>query len=140
MQLTCAICYDDIETIVNIDSCDHIFCRDCITKWAREKTNTCPCCRRKINVIADADGKIIDYFVDKENNDWIALDILWDDEFYYFRHSVRDGVFSFSGFTLWLYGLWLVAFNEKIPYVTYHRRLNKSTRFMDMGHYQRELA
>ena len=140
MQLTCAICYDDIETIVNIDSCDHIFCRDCITKWAREKTNTCPCCRRKINVIADADGKIIDYFVDKENNDWIALDILWDDEFYYFRRSVRDGVFSFSGFTLWLYGLWLVTFAEKIPYVTYHRRLNKSTRFMDMGHYQRELA
>jgi hypothetical protein len=139
MQLTCSICYDDIETTVNIDSCDHIFCRDCITKWAREKTNTCPCCRRKINVIADADGKIIDYFVDKENNDWIALDILWDDEFYYFR-DVRNGFFSWTGFTLWLYGLWLVAFNEKIPYVTHHRRLNKSTRFMDMGHYQRELA
>ena len=137
MQLTCAICYDDIDTIVNIDSCDHIFCRDCITKWAREKTNTCPCCRRKIKVIADADGKIIDYFVDKENNDWDDLDILlWDDEFYYLP-SIN---FSSCAFTRWLYGCWLVTFDEKIPYVTYHRRLNKNTRYMDMGHYQRQLV
>ena len=76
MQLTCAICYDDIEATVNIDSCDHKFCIDCITKWAREKTNTCPCCRGKFNVLTDSNGVIIDYFVDKENNDWIAQNIL----------------------------------------------------------------
>ena len=37
MQVTCSICYNDIEETCNIDSCDHIFCRDCITKWGREK-------------------------------------------------------------------------------------------------------
>jgi len=137
MQLTCAICYDDIEATVNIDSCDHKFCIDCITKWAREKTNTCPCCRGKFNVLTDSNGVIIDYFVDKENNDWDDLDILlWDDEFYYLP-SIN---FSSCAFTRWLYGCWLVAFDEKIPYVIYHRRLNKNTRYMDMGHYQRQLA
>ena len=30
----------------------------------------------KFNVLTDANGVIIDYFVDKENNDWIAQDIL----------------------------------------------------------------
>ena len=139
MQLTCAICYDDIESTVNINSCTHIFCRDCITTWARDKTNTCPFCREKFNVLTDANGTVIDYFVDKENNDWASLDILWNDEFYYFR-GVGDRFFSSCGFTRWLYGLWLVSFDEKIPYVNYHRRLNKSARYMDMGHYHRELA
>ena len=132
MQLTCSICYDDIETTLNIDSCDHTFCRSCITKWAREKTNTCPCCRRKFNVLTDANGTIIDYFVDKENKDWFDLDIFWDGE--------RFPLFEFYGVDYKYSFCWLVTFDEKIPYVTYHRRLNKSTRYMDMGHYQRELA
>ena len=66
MQLTCSICYDDIDETFNIDSCNHIFCISCITKWGREKINTCPCCRRKFNILYDTNDKIIDYFVDKE--------------------------------------------------------------------------
>ena len=136
MQLTCSICYDDIEKTCNINSCSHIYCRTCITKWAREKTNTCPCCRRKFNVLTDTNGIIIDYFVDKENNDWVDLDVFWDAERFPFFGGFYGNRLCYSIMVL----CWTVTFDEKIPYVTYHRRLNKSSRFMDMGHYQRELA
>ena len=144
MQLTCSICYDDIEETFKIDSCNHIYCRSCITKWAREKVNTCPCCRRKFNILTDANDIIIDYFVDKKNNDWVALNILWDGEWDGewdgpFRFTFFDGFYDSGIVTMWRIYCWFVTFDEKIPSVPYNRKLNKGSRYMDMGHYQRAL-
>ena len=130
MQLTCSICYDDISEICRINSCEHIFCRDCITKWGREKTNTCPCCRSKFNILFDANDKIIDYFVDKENNEWIDLEIYQDEDIF---------LNGFYGIKLYMF-VWLVIFDEKIPMIPYNRKSNRYNRYMDMAHYQRKMA
>ena len=147
MQLTCSICYNDIKETCNIDSCDHIFCRDCITKWGREKTNTCPCCRGKFNTLTDINGKIIDYFIDKENND--------DDE-YYDSFSEDEYYDSFSEYSIYynyefyepiryIYILYCriccpdlkKIFPEKVPSLPYRVKLNGSNKYKDMAHYQR---
>ena len=132
MQLTCSICYDDISETCRINSCKHIFCRDCITKWGREKTNTCPCCRSKFNILYDANDKIIDYFVDKENNEWIDLEIYQDD------FNIVFGSYFYS-IKLFMF-VWFFIFDEKIPIIPYNRKSNRYNRYMDMAHYQREMV
>ena len=132
MQNPCSICYDDISETCRINSCEHIFCRECITRWGREKTNTCPCCRSKFNILFDANDKIIDYFVDKKNNEWIDLEIYQDGEVFW------NG-FYFYGIKLFMFVCFGI-FDEKIPMVPYNKKLNKCNRYMDMAHYQREMA
>ena len=113
MSLNCSICYDNISHPHKINSCNHVFCRQCITKWGREKTNTCPCCRQKFNVLSEENGKIIDYFIDKENNQWSDFDIFFHGNF--FGHHI---IYSFQMYC------WFITFDEKIPLVPYNRKLN----------------
>jgi hypothetical protein len=46
----CSVCYEDIQEQGVIDSCNHSFCVDCISKWS-EESNTCPVCKQRFNSI-----------------------------------------------------------------------------------------
>ena len=56
-QLTCAICIEEIpiELDVQLDSCDHRYCKDCITKWLKDVTNKCPQCKEKVHRVITKD-------------------------------------------------------------------------------------
>ena len=49
---TCPICFDDfnIESILILLNCGHLFDRNCIITWLNEKT-TCPKCRCQVGSI-----------------------------------------------------------------------------------------
>lgn len=49
---TCAICREEkkVKDLVILNTCSHKFCPDCITPWF-ERDNSCPCCRKKVNLI-----------------------------------------------------------------------------------------
>ena len=51
-EVECPICLEEIVAadIATIDSCDHVFCRDCVTQWS-ETHNICPLCRTRFNTI-----------------------------------------------------------------------------------------
>jgi hypothetical protein len=51
-QITCLICLNSIseETVSRIKECKHLFCYECISKWAKTKL-TCPLCTKKFEVI-----------------------------------------------------------------------------------------
>ena len=43
----CSVCMDAIPNPNGISlSCDHVFCRSCVTHWFDDGHNTCPICRR----------------------------------------------------------------------------------------------
>ena len=49
----CTICTEElIEKKAEIEPCRHVFCMECITKWA-EIENTCPNCKREFNKIVE---------------------------------------------------------------------------------------
>lgn len=56
-QLRCNVCFDDLTFRGKLDHCDHIFCYDCISHWAKvltlttQKENTCPLCKRRFQYI-----------------------------------------------------------------------------------------
>jgi hypothetical protein len=45
----CCICSDVVFQASGNDNCPHIFCRDCITIWAKTK-NTCPSCDQQLKL------------------------------------------------------------------------------------------
>ena len=49
---TCAICREEkkVKDLVILNTCSHKFCPGCITSWF-ERDNSCPCCRKKVNLI-----------------------------------------------------------------------------------------
>ena len=47
----CVICLDIPTVRGKINSCDHIFCFDCIKKWGKEYENTCPLCKKRFQHI-----------------------------------------------------------------------------------------
>ena len=48
---TCSICYKDIDSLyAKINSCNHLYCEDCIVKWS-ETENSCPLCRKTFTQI-----------------------------------------------------------------------------------------
>lgn len=49
----CTICTEElIEKKAEIEPCLHVFCMECITKWA-EIENTCPNCKQEFNKIVE---------------------------------------------------------------------------------------
>ena len=54
---TCAICIDEIpiELEVLLDSCEHRYCKPCITKWVKDVTNQCPLCKKKVHKMTSKD-------------------------------------------------------------------------------------
>jgi len=48
-KFTCPICLNDKSRGVVL-SCDHMFCKKCITIWLSKHVNSCPNCRCKIYI------------------------------------------------------------------------------------------
>lgn len=45
---SCAICmcdYEDDETVLKLPSCEHLFHKECISKWLKESSTKCPVCK-----------------------------------------------------------------------------------------------
>lgn len=59
-ELECGVCFETVTLRGVLDSCDHAFCFDCITEWAKIE-NTCPHCKarfkslKKLLVSAEAE-------------------------------------------------------------------------------------
>ena len=55
---TCTICFDEIQVEVEarLDSCEHIYCKDCIDKWVDEVENSCPQCKQRVTKITTKDA------------------------------------------------------------------------------------
>ena len=53
---TCGICLDELSasTQAQINSCDHIFCFECILKWSKVGENKCPMCKKLFKKITTA--------------------------------------------------------------------------------------
>jgi len=50
MMFECSICYNAIPTSGRCKlSCDHLFCKFCVTRWRIDGNNTCPMCRSPIH-------------------------------------------------------------------------------------------
>ena len=50
MMFECSICYNAIPTTGRCKlSCDHLFCKFCVTRWRIDGNNTCPMCRSPID-------------------------------------------------------------------------------------------
>jgi hypothetical protein len=52
-DFTCAICLDAppcMSEVASIGGCTHLFCFDCIDRWA-ETENRCPCCKARFTTI-----------------------------------------------------------------------------------------
>jgi len=45
-SVKCGVCYGAVSFQGKLDCCLHVFCFDCITKWAN-KENTCPLCKKR---------------------------------------------------------------------------------------------
>lgn len=47
MMDKCLICYgEELEILAKTDSCDHRFCYECLSEWAKIN-NYCPVCKKK---------------------------------------------------------------------------------------------
>jgi hypothetical protein len=44
----CPICLENLENINKKTNCNHIFHKECISKWININKNTCPLCRNKL--------------------------------------------------------------------------------------------
>jgi len=44
---TCAICTDPLQSQCQLDSCEHVFCFECILRWT-QTSSTCPLCKRPV--------------------------------------------------------------------------------------------
>ena len=40
----CGVCFDKVVTRGKLDRCEHMFCFECISEWAKVE-NTCPHCK-----------------------------------------------------------------------------------------------
>ena len=65
--VTCGICHEVLNLPVSL-KCGHLFCRNCVTKWAQSKISqhslpTCPKCRVTYSF----------YFINKSNIDLVRM-------------------------------------------------------------------
>lgn len=51
LSTTCSICLEQITNLANPNCCNHDFCRDCLIKWSKECSNTCPLCKKSFHKI-----------------------------------------------------------------------------------------
>ncbi len=69
----CAICLDDIKNPMKVDTCRHVFCKDCISKSVLYTAPSCPCCRAGMDTSFVAD--CIKHNVGKYEADKFLLNI-----------------------------------------------------------------
>ena len=79
---SCMICLDKINNPSKVNTCGHIFCKECIDQWT-EVSNSCPLCKKEFKKIIyyTEDNKIIKerkvrkkqfkYEDEEENDAWI---------------------------------------------------------------------
>ena len=51
LNTTCSICLEEIKNLANPNNCNHDFCRDCLIKWSKNCSNTCPLCKKPFHKI-----------------------------------------------------------------------------------------
>ena len=51
--LICIICQEPLKD-PQVTSCDHVFCRSCITQWMRQSSRSCPTCRLSLTSLQPA--------------------------------------------------------------------------------------
>lgn len=80
----CVICYESPDTFVSasINCCIHIFCYECINKWATTRENTCPLCKQKFNLIKyhDMSGKPLEKQIEDKRQNIDGGDYVEEDE------------------------------------------------------------
>ena len=52
----CVICLDVPTVRGKLNSCNHMFCFDCIEKWGKDYENTCPLCKKRFQHIKKVRG------------------------------------------------------------------------------------
>ena len=139
----CSICIGERPKEVNIESCNHSFCTQCISNWAK-KENTCPLCRKKFNVVYNNNNIIVDIIEDKNQQDirWVEEEIT---KFYDYIYGVTYTMTTTNGdgwirykITKYFDVLIIYLFPEK--HISNHCRKKLITgRYKDMGHFQRAL-
>lgn len=55
----CGICLESIETVADLDSCEHKFCFDCIMHWVKI-VSVCPLCKKQIHKIKKVKNDVDD--------------------------------------------------------------------------------
>lgn len=60
--LTCSICQCIFEDPCRIE-CAHTYCRKCISDWMKNPKNTCPICRKKVNMKAIGQDKMAETII-----------------------------------------------------------------------------
>lgn len=51
LDTTCSICLEEIKDLANPNNCNHDFCRECLIKWSKNCSNTCPLCKKPFHKI-----------------------------------------------------------------------------------------
>jgi hypothetical protein len=46
----CGVCWQSVAQQGELDCCSHVFCLECVVKWAQE-AGTCPICRASIRTV-----------------------------------------------------------------------------------------
>ncbi len=69
----CPICFESIKCPLVTKCCYNVFCLNCFIKCDLEKPNSCPCCRKVINIESHC---IIEDKIPLEKNKQLTIDII----------------------------------------------------------------
>jgi len=145
LRKMCSICFGERPKEVNIESCNHSFCTQCISNWAK-KENTCPLCRKKFNVVYNNNNIIIDIVEDKNQQEirWMEEEIT---RFYDYIYGVTYTTTTWIMADGWILSKITKYFDVLIRYLfpekhisNYSRKKLNTCRYKDMGHFQRALS
>ncbi|KAG8462703.1 hypothetical protein KFE25_004679 [Diacronema lutheri] len=74
---TCGICLQQITARGVLDCCAHLFCTECIVRWARCATNRCPFCHARVTAVTEALSGRVHTLLDREQRTAPANDATW---------------------------------------------------------------
>ena len=57
-DLRCVICTDVFVNPYAVNGCGHTFCHDCISHWLCSRSNQCPICRHRLEVVRNSSAPI----------------------------------------------------------------------------------
>eukprot|EP00347_Sterkiella_histriomuscorum_P020556 403337356 len=90
LEVICSICYKriDPQDQASLESCIHVFCFECILKWAINSRNICPYCKSVLNKITytDDNGLLKDLQID----DKCLTQEESDDQVIYYDYDTED--------------------------------------------------
>lgn len=63
-QAECSICLDPLEKNRSVTPCQHVFHKNCIDKWKKQKNGTaCPLCRAPLSTDPSSFKKLLSCFI-----------------------------------------------------------------------------